>query len=257
MFPLRRRPPIRRRILITGASSGIGAELARQYAAAGANLALAARRTDRIDALADELRAAHPQITVATATLDVTDAEAVFRVFGELDAALGGVDRVIANAGLGKGRPLGTGYHRANAETMTTNVLGVLAQAEAALEMFRPRGAGHLVLVSSISAVRGMPRNLTAYAASKAAVATLGEGLSADLAGTGIAVTTVLPGFIRSEINAGMAKVPFIVDTETGCRALRAAIDREPRRAAVPRWPWAPLGAAMRLAPAGLVAKAV
>ncbi len=257
MFPLRRRPPTRRRILITGASSGLGAELARQYAATGADLALAARRIDRIEALAAELRAAHPQITVATAALDVTDAEAVFRVFADLDTALGGIDRVIANAGLGKGQPLGTGYHRANAETMTTNVLGVLAQAEAALELFRPRDTGHLVLVSSISAVRGMARNLTVYAASKAAVANLGEGLAADLAGTGITVTTVLPGFIRSEINAGMARVPFIVDTEPGCRALRAAIDREPRRAAVPWWPWAPLGAVLRVAPARLVAKVV
>lgn len=242
-------------ILITGASSGLGAGMAREFAARGRDLALAARRIERLDALREELTARHPGIRVVTKQLDVTAADDVFRVFRECDGELGGLDRVIANAGLGKGQPLGTGYHYANAQTAQTNFLGVLAQAEAALELFRPRDAGHLVLISSISAVRGMPRNLTAYAASKAAVATLGEGIRADLLGTGIAVSTILPGFIRSEINEKVKKVPFIVDTETGCRALVKAIEREPAKASVPPWPWAPLGAAMRYLPLPVVAK--
>src|SRR5699024_2160098 len=121
--------------------------------------------------------------------------------------------------------------------------------------LFRSRGAGHLVLVSSMSAVRGMPGNLTAYAASKAAVATLGEGIRADLLGTGISVSTVLPGFIRSEMNDKVKKVPFIVDTETGCRALVKAIEREPAKASVPPWPWVPLGVAMRYLPLAVVAR--
>lgn len=245
----------RRAILITGASSGLGAGMAREFAARGRDLALTARRTDRLEALRDELTARHPGIRVALRELDVTDPDAVFRVFRECDEELDGIDRVIANAGLGKGQPLGTGYHYANAQTMRTNVLGTLAQAEAALELFRPRGDGHLVLVASISAVRGMPRNLTAYAASKAAIATLGEGVRADLLGTGIAVSTILPGFIRSEINEKVAKVPFIVSTEKGCRALARAIEREPHSAAVPAWPWALLGPAMRYLPLPIVAR--
>lgn len=247
--------PQRQTILITGASSGLGAGMAREFAARGRDLALAARRAESLDALRAELVAQNPGIRVTARELDVTDPDAVFRVFRECDEELGGIDRVIANAGLGKGQPLGTGYHYANAQTMRTNVLGTLAQAEAAIELFRARGAGHLVLISSISAVRGMPRNLTAYAASKAAVATLGEGVRADLLGTEIAVSTILPGFIRSEINETVAKVPFIVSTDKGCRALVTAIEREPHTAAVPAWPWALLGPAMRYLPLPVVAK--
>ena len=86
-------------------------------------------------------------------------------------------------------------------------------------------------------------------------VATLGEGMAADLAGTGITVSTIFPGFIRSEINEKVKKAPFMVDTETGCRALAAAIERESRKASVPSWPWAPLGFAMRVLPLSVVAK--
>ncbi|MGW0018115.1 SDR family oxidoreductase [Rhodococcus sp. NPDC003382] len=243
----------RKNILITGASSGLGRGMAREFAARGRNLALAARRTDRLEELRDELLAAHPQITVAIRTLDVDVHDDVFRVFREFDDELGGLDRVVVNAGLGKGQPLGTGYFHANVATARTNFLGALAQSEAALELFRPRNAGHLVLISSVSAVRGMPRNLTTYAASKAAVASLGEGMRADLAQTGIDVSTIFPGFIRSEINEKVKKVPFIVDTETGCRALAAAIEKEPANAYVPAWPWTPIAYAMKMLPMAVV----
>lgn len=246
---------LRKNILITGASSGLGRGMAREFAARGRNLALAARRTDRLEELRDELLAANPGVTVAIRTLDVDRHDEVFTVFRELDDELGGLDRVIVNAGLGKGQPLGTGYFRANAQTANTNFLGALAQSEAALELFRPRDTGHLVLISSVSAVRGMPRNMTTYAASKAAVASLGEGMRADLAKTGIDVSTVFPGFIRSEINENVKKVPLIVDTETGCRALVKAIEKEPAKAYVPAWPWLPVSLAMKVLPLSVVAK--
>lgn len=247
--------PNRRNILITGASSGLGRGMAREFASRGRNLALAARRTERLEELRAELLTAHPSITVAIRTLDVDRHDDVFTVFREFDEELGGLDRVIVNAGLGKGQPLGTGHFRANAATASTNFLGALAQCEAALELFRPRNAGHLVLISSVSAVRGMPRNMTTYAASKAAVASLGEGVRADLAGTGIRVSTMMPGFIRSEMNEKIKKVPLIVDTETGCRALAAAIEKESYRAYVPSWPWLPMAWAMRVLPLSLVSK--
>ncbi|MGW4478058.1 SDR family oxidoreductase [Rhodococcus triatomae] len=247
----------RKNILITGASSGLGRGMAREFASRGRNLALAARRTDRLEELRDELLAAHPGITVAIRALDVNEHDDVFTVFREFDEEFGGLDRVIVNAGLGKGQPLGTGYFHANAQTANTNFLGALAQSEAALELFRPRNAGHLVLISSVSAVRGMPRNLTTYAASKAAVAALGEGMRADLARTGIDVSTILPGFIRSEINEKVKNVPFIVDTETGCRALVKSIEKEPAKAYVPAWPWTPVALAMKVLPLSVVAKIV
>ncbi len=245
--------PERRNILITGASSGLGAGMAREFAARGSNLALAARRVERLEELRSELLTEHPHITVTLRALDVDRHEDVFTVFREFDEELGGIDRVVVNAGLGKGQPLGTGYFRANAQTANTNFLGALAQSEAALELMRPRNAGHVVLISSMSALRGMPRNMTTYAASKAAVASLGEGMRADLADTGITVSTIYPGFIRTEINEKVRNAPFIVDTETGCRALAAAIEREPARAYVPAWPWFPLGLAMRVLPLSVV----
>ena len=99
----------RQRILITGASSGLGAGMARQFAAKGRDLALCARRTDNLEELKAELTARHPGITVAVAALDVNDHEAIPKVFAELSAKLGGVDCVIVNAGVGKGHRLGGG----------------------------------------------------------------------------------------------------------------------------------------------------
>lgn len=244
---------MRKKILISGASSGLGLGMAREFAARGRDLALCARRLDRLEALRDELLAAHPQIRIAVRALDVNDHDAVFRVFGELDTELGGLDRIIVNAGLGKGRPLGTGHFAANRDTAQTNFIAALAQCEAALERFRARGAGHLVTIASMSALRGMPRSMTAYAASKAALASLSEGLRGELMNTGIRVTTLYPGYIRSEINARLPKTPFIVDADRGCRALVRAIEREPGHAYVPWWPWAPLSLALRVLPLRLV----
>ena len=133
---------MRRNILITGASSGLGEEMARQFAAKGYNLALTARREDRLKALQDELLAAHPKATVLVHRLDVNDHAQVFEVFRAVDAEIGGLDRIIVNAGIGKGAPLGTGRFDANLETAQTNFVAVLAQAEAAMEVFRAQDAG-------------------------------------------------------------------------------------------------------------------
>lgn len=187
----------RRRILITGASAGLGAEMARQFAARGHDLGLCARREERLEQLREQIRSAHPNVRVAVRALDVDAHDTVPVVFGEIADELGGLDRVIVNAGLGKGAPIGTGRFDVNSQTITTNLLSALAQCEAAMQIFRTadggRGAGHLVVVSSVSAVRGMPKSMTAYAASKAGVSALAEGIRADMIGTPITVTTLLP----------------------------------------------------------------
>ena len=180
---------MRKNILITGASSGLGAGMARAFAARGRNLALCARRTERLDALRDELLAAHPGIQVHVRQLDVTDHDRVFAVFRAFRDDLGSLDRVIVNAGLGKGAPLGTGYFYANRQTAMTNFVGALAQCEAALEIFRAQNAGHLVTISSVSAVRGLRGPLTTYAATKAGLTSLSEGIRADVMGTPIAAS--------------------------------------------------------------------
>src|SRR5690554_2544972 len=96
-------------ILITGASSGLGAEMARQFAAKGYHLALCARRVERLEQLENEIKANAPTVKVASKALDVTNSESVFRVFAEFYETFGQIDRVIVNAGMGKGGSLGTG----------------------------------------------------------------------------------------------------------------------------------------------------
>ena len=252
---------MRTNVLITGASSGLGAGMARILAAKGHHLALTARRVDRLEALRDELLAAHPDIEVVVHALDVNDHDEVFAVFKRAVSDLGGLDRVIVNAGLGKGGRIGTGKFHANRQTAETNFVAALAQCEAAMENFYERRAGHLVVISSMSAMRGMPSSMTTYAATKAGIAMLAEGIRADLMGRkglDIKVTTLYPGYIASEMNDGVEQESrMMVDTETGCRALVAKIEAEVVDAAVPTWPWAPLGQVLKHAPLGIVRRLV
>lgn len=250
--------------LITGASSGIGAEMARQLAAKGHDLALCARRLDRLEALRDEIAAAHPDRRVAVRRLDVDDHDAVFATFGELRAettGLGRIDKVVVNAGLGKGVPLGTGGFTANRRTATTNVVSALAQVEAAMEIFREQRSGHLVVVSSMSAMRGMPKAATTYAASKAAVAHLAEGLRAELHGTElgrtVAVTVLYPGYIASEMHPAGSEPPLTVSTEKGVRAMVSAIEKQVDDACVPALPWTAIAPVLRHAPLPLFKRLV
>ncbi|RBY90631.1 SDR family oxidoreductase [Blastococcus sp. TF02A-26] len=241
-------------VLITGASSGLGAEMARQFAALGYDLALCARRTERLDALAEEIRRTSGR-RVETAALDVTDADAVPAVFTRFADSFGTLDRVVVNAGLGKGAPLGTGRADANRETAMTNFVGALAQCEAAVEVFRRQGRGHLVVISSISALRGMRKSMTTYAATKAGVAALAEGLRSERI-PGLDVSVVYPGYIRSEMNEHVQqKTRFMVDTPTGVRAVVAAIEARRVKAYVPAWPWAPIARLMRVLPLSVVRK--
>lgn len=240
---------MRKNILITGASSGLGKGMAIEYAKMGRNLALCARRVERLEALKDELLQINPNIQVIIKSLDVNDHDAVFTVFDEFKDELGQLDRVIVNAGMGKGASVGTGYFHANKQTAVTNFVSALAQCEAALSIFRAQNSGHLVTISSISAVRGFRRALTVYAATKAAITSLSEGIRVDLLNSPITVSTIHPGFIRSEINEKVEKVPFMVDTETGCKAIIKAIEKEGANSYVPTWPWAFLQLIMRIAP--------
>lgn len=237
-------------VLITGASSGLGAEMARQFAALGHDLALCARRLDRLEELRAEILAAHPDRRVEIRTLDVTDDDQVFEVFRGFATDFGTVDRVVINAGLGKGAPLGTGGYAANRETAMTNFVAALAQSEAAMEIFRGQGAGHFVMISSMSAMRGLPRTMTTYAATKAGVAHLAEGLRNELHGKPIKVTVLYPGYIASEMNEQVAQsTPMMASTAKGVRAMVDAIEKEKASACVPALPWAPLSLVMKHAP--------
>ncbi|QZA08627.1 SDR family oxidoreductase [Mycolicibacter heraklionensis] len=231
----------RQKILITGASSGLGAGMARVFAAQGRDLALCARRTDRLDELKAELTDKFPGIKVAVAALDVNDHDEIPKVFNQFAAELGGIDRVIVNAGIGKGAPLGSGKLWANKATVETNLVAALVQIESALEMFKSAGSGHLVLISSVLGNKGVPGVKAAYAASKAGVSSLGESLRAEYSRGPIKVTVLEPGYIESEMTAKSASTLLMVDNESGVKAMVRAIERETGRAVVPPWPWAPL----------------
>lgn len=246
---------MRSNILITGASTGLGRGMALEFAARGRNLALCARRFELLQSLQAEIGTRFPGVRVAIRALDVTNHEQVFEVFRALDAELGGLDRVIVNAGVGRGAPVGTGNFAANRATAETNFVAALAQCEAALEIFRARQAGHLVTITSVAAIRGLPRYQTVYAATKAGLASLTEGIRADLWGTPIKVSAVYPGYIESEISSGARKRMFLVDTASGCRALVRAIESERPKSFVPPWPWTPIAFLMRHLPLGLLVK--
>lgn len=246
-----------RTILITGASSGLGEGMAREFAARGDNLALCARRTERLETLRDELAGRYPQVTVSIRALDVNNHDQIFEVFRAFQQEFGSLDRIVVNAGIGKGQPLGTGKFNANRQTAETNFVAALAQMEAAMEIFREQNRGHLVTVSSVAAVRGMPGNVNTYAATKVGLAALSEGLRVELkkAKSPIKVTTLYPGYIRTAINEKVKNAPFIVDAQTGCKAMVKAIESGKSECFVPGWPWTPIGFILRRLPVTVLAR--
>ncbi len=241
-------------VLITGASSGLGAGMAREFARKGYNLALCARRLDRLAELQKELELSHA-VRVEILSCDVNNHQQVFDVFHEFKQKFGQLERIIINAGISDGRRIGNGKFEHNLATVQTNFVGALAQCEAAVQIFREQGHGHLIIVSSMSALRGMPKHLTVYAAAKAGLANLAEGIRAELSTTDIKVTTLYPGYIRTEINQGAKPLPFEVDVLTGSRALVKAIEKEKKNAYVPQWPWQPIALAMKVLPLSFIKK--
>ena len=244
-------------ILITGASSGLGEGMARLFAKLGYNLAICARRTERLENLKAELLAQYPDIRVEYRILDVSDYDAIFTVFDAFAADFGHIDRVVVNAGIGDSRRIGKGRFDTNRRTVEINFVSALAQCEAAMNIFRAQNSGHLVAISSMSAMRGLPKHLTAYGASKAGLAHLAEGIRADMILTKlpIQVSTIYPGYVRTEINENAKPLPFEVDAETGTTAIVAAIEARVNEACVPSLPWSIVGQAMKHLPLQVVNK--
>lgn len=238
-------------ILITGASSGLGAGMATHFARMGYNLAICARRTERLEQLKSNLLADNSTIKVSVKALDVTDYTQVFKVFHEFAQEFGKLDRIIINAGVGEGRRIGKGNFEINRKTAEINFISGLAQCEAAMEIFRAQNSGHLVVISSMSAFRGLPKHMSVYAASKSAIAQLAEGIRADmlLSELPIKVSTIYPGYIRTEINEGAKPLPFEVSEEIGTKALAIAIEGESDEACVPEQPWTLMSDWMKNAP--------
>jgi hypothetical protein len=187
--------------LVTGASSGIGREIARRLAAEGTDLVVVARDRERLDALAAELSGRHPGRTVEVLPADLADARQLAAVEQRVSNPDRPVDLVVNNAGFGTYGPLAAADVDAEEREIAVNVVAVVRLTHAAVAAMTARGRGAVMNISSVAGLQATPGNAT-YGASKAFVASFGEAVSGELAGTGVTLTTVLPGFTRTEFAA-------------------------------------------------------
>lgn len=222
-------PATPRSILITGASSGIGAALARRYARPGIQLALGGRDPGRLAATAAACRQAGARVAVHS--VDVTDRRAMADWISGVDGEAP-LDLVIANAGIA-GRHLPDGPERTRA-IFAVNLEGVLNTIEPAETAMVSRGSGHLALMSSVASFYGAPGS-AAYCASKGAVRLLGEGLRRRLAQKGVVVSVICPGFVRTPMNAGIRpRLPLTMSAERAATIIERGLARGKARIAFP-----------------------
>lgn len=237
-----------KRILITGASSGIGEALSLAFAKRGAILGLIARRED----LLGKLAARCEQIggIARPFPLDVTDAAAVGKAAEDIRNEFGWVDILIANAGIGGNNPETRGLRPdAIKKVIDINLLGAANSVAAVLPDMLERGKGHLVAISSLAGFRGLPKS-AAYSASKAGMTAFFESVRLDVAHKGIDVTIIQPGFIKTPLTAGRHnKMPFLMELEDAIPHFIRAIEKKKRFAAFP-WQLATLVRAGRIFPA-------
>ena len=238
--------------VVTGASSGIGWELAKVLAAEGCKVGLIARRRDKLDQLAEEVRQAGG--TVAVAVADVGDRGQTLQAIGEIAAALGPVDLLIANAGVGMPTQLDP-INIAEIEQMfRVNLLGVIYSLEAVLPEMLRRGRGHLAAISSVAAFKGLPGE-SAYCSSKAAVNSYMEGLRIQLRGRGIHVSTICPGFVRTPMTEVMdTPMPFCLEPDDAARRIVRALKRKRKLYSFP-WQMAMFMQLVRFLPDWMIAR--
>jgi NAD(P)-dependent dehydrogenase (short-subunit alcohol dehydrogenase family) len=233
--------PSHHRLLITGASSGIGRALALEYARGGASLALCARGAVELDAVATEVRALGG--SAVCIPLDVTDPDAVNDAVRRADRDLGGLEMVIANAGRGDYRHGSRLGWQDIASVLDVNVRGAMATLVAAIPIFLAHRRGHLVGVTSLAGRRGLPMS-AAYSASKSALSIFLESLRIDLAAAGVRVTDVQPGFVLTPMTAKATHpMPLRWPADKAARHIARRLERSP---AVIAFPW-PLVLATRI----------
>jgi short-subunit dehydrogenase len=232
------------RVIITGASSGIGAALARRYAVAGATLGLIARRRPGLERLAGGLAAPHEIYP-----LDVRDAAALAAAARAFIARHGCPDIVIASAGVSVGT-LGAQAEDIAVfqEVLDINVMGTVKTFQPFIACMRSRGSGALVGIASVAGYRGLP-GAGAYSASKAAVISALESLRVELRGSGISVITICPGYIATPMTASNPyPMPFLMSADRAAGKIAALIARGREFAVIP-WQVAVIARLLRLLP--------
>ena len=222
-----------RSILITGATSGIGAALARDYAAPGVRLVLSGRNAERLGAVAADARAAGADVEAEI--VDVTDAEATARWVEAADDAVP-LDLAIANAGI-SGGTFGGGESVARASAIfATNMNGVVNTLHPAAERMVARGQGQVVIVSSMAGFRGIP-GAPAYSASKAAARAWGDAMRGRLKPKGVTVSIVCPGFVRTPMtDVNQYRMPMLMEVDKAASLISRRLARGDALIAFP-WP--------------------
>jgi short-subunit dehydrogenase len=231
-------------VFISGASSGIGAALARRYAAQGANVGLVARRHETLRELAAELGSA-----AWFRAGDVGDSEFMRQSTADFCAERGLPDVVIAGAGISVGTLGSEPEDLAVLErTLRTNVFGLAATLQPFVAPMMDRGRGTLVGIASMAGWRGLPGG-GAYSASKSAVITWLESLRVELRGSGVKVVTICPGYIDTPMTrVNPYRMPFLLAADAGARRIARAIDAGRSLAIVP-WPMRVVSWGLRAAP--------
>jgi len=236
-------------VLITGASSGIGRGLALTIAKRGGRLGLIARREEVLDEIVSEIRAANG--TAIAIGADVRDENALKQAAGRIRAELGPIDVLIANAGIGVTDHAAQLVPEKVAEVMNVNVLGAVNSVAAVLPQMVERGSGQLVAIASLAGYRGLAKS-AAYCASKAALSVFFESLRIDLRHTGVTVSIIYPGFIKTPLTSGrQAKMPYLMELDDGVNKIVSAIEKGKKSYAFP-WQLATVVRAGLVMPASL-----
>lgn len=243
-----------KKILITGASSGIGRALAYELAGRGYDLALTARRLETLEEIQGELKTKHPSATVAVHALDVVAYDTVPGVISDCADSLGGLDILFANAGIGLGEKVGKGRFAEARRTIETNLIGAMATVDAAVQYFLEQGHGHVVGVSSVTAFLGLPR-MSSYGASKAGFSLYLKSLRAEVLRKNIHVTVLNPGYIDTPLNDMLPNRPFVISAAKGAVMIADMIERKVKSSTVPVWPWCILGRLLKRLPTSVIAK--
>ncbi|MDP1635898.1 MAG: SDR family oxidoreductase [Gallionellaceae bacterium] len=232
------------KVVLSGASSGIGLALARHYLEGGATVAAFARRGELLQTLAAEFPG-----RVFPYTLDVRDAPAIQTAAGDFMARVGVPDIVIANAGVSIGTL--TNHVEDNdvfQHVMDINVLGAVKTFQPFVDEMRKAGRGRLVGIASVAGFRGLSGS-GAYSASKAALISYMESLRVEMYGSGVKVVTVCPGYIRTPMtDINSYPMPFMLEADDAARRIARVIDRGSSFAVVP-WQMALVGRLLKLLP--------